>query len=117
MQRTLTHLVIFNDRVRPRSDDDARTPLWPPTSPHHRVGLDEALAVLTDLDAVREGIYDLIALRGRLADVIVVPQPQKGDDTMVQATLEVALLETGHPVLVLPPREVEDEADAASPKQ
>tara|TARA_B100000686_G_scaffold251037_1_gene261353 strand:- start:47 stop:913 length:867 start_codon:yes stop_codon:yes gene_type:complete len=58
--------------------------------------------------AITGSIYDLIALRGRLADVIVVPQPQKGDDAMVQATLEVALLETGHPVLVVPPREVAD---------
>ncbi len=53
-------------------------------------------------------IYDLIALRGRLADVTVVPRPQKGDDAMVQATLEVALLETGRPVLVVPPKTIED---------
>ena len=53
-------------------------------------------------------IYDLIALRGRLADVTVVPRPQKGDDAMVQATLEVALLETGRPVLVVPPQAPED---------
>lgn len=53
-------------------------------------------------------IYDLIALRGRLADVTVVPRPQKGDDAMVQATLEVALLETGRPVLVVPPKSIED---------
>ena len=46
--------------------------------------------------------------RGRLADVIVVPRPQKGDDAMVQATLEVALLETGRPVLVVPPNPPED---------
>ena len=58
--------------------------------------------------AITGNIYDLIALRGRLADLIVVPQPQNGDDAMVQATLEVALLETGHPVLILPPREVAD---------
>jgi nucleotide-binding universal stress UspA family protein len=53
-------------------------------------------------------IYDLIALRGRLADVTVVPRPQKGDDAMVQATLEVALLETGRPVLVVPPKTIEE---------
>ncbi|MDA0261093.1 MAG: universal stress protein [Proteobacteria bacterium] len=53
-------------------------------------------------------IYDLVALRGRLADVTVVPRPQKVDDAMVQATLEVALLETGRPVLVVPPKPIED---------
>lgn len=53
-------------------------------------------------------IYDLVALRGRLADVIVVPRPQKGDDAMVQATLEVALMETGRPVLVVPPEPVSE---------
>ncbi len=69
------------------------------------VGFSAAFATVTGR------IYDLIALRGRLADVIVVPRPQKGDDAMVQATLEVALLETGRPVLVVPPRDVSELGD------
>ncbi|MSP52496.1 MAG: universal stress protein [Alphaproteobacteria bacterium] len=48
-------------------------------------------------------VYDLVALRGRLADLVAVARPKKGDDAMVQATLEVALMETGRAVLVTPP--------------
>lgn len=48
-------------------------------------------------------VYDLIALRGRLADLVAIARPKKGDDAMIQATLEVALMETGRAVLVTPP--------------
>lgn len=47
--------------------------------------------------------YDLVAARGRLADLIAVARPSKDNDATTQATLEVALMETGRPVLVTPP--------------
>ena len=47
--------------------------------------------------------YDLVAARGRLADLIAVARPVKGNDAATQVTLEVALMETGRPVLVTPP--------------
>ena len=43
----------------------------------------------------------LIALRGRLADLIVVSRP--ADDPRDTEILEAALLETGRPVLIVPP--------------
>lgn len=46
---------------------------------------------------------DLIALHGRLCDLIVAGR-REGDDGAARGILEVALLETGRPVLVAPPR-------------
>ena len=43
----------------------------------------------------------LVALRGRLADLIMVPRPT--DDHAANEVLEAALLETGRPVLIVPP--------------
>jgi nucleotide-binding universal stress UspA family protein len=43
-----------------------------------------------------------IALRGRLADLIVLGQPAKGEEAPPPVTLEAALRETGRPVLVVP---------------
>jgi nucleotide-binding universal stress UspA family protein len=44
----------------------------------------------------------VVALRGRLADVIAVPRPDR-DLNLGHNTLEAALLETGRPVLLCPP--------------
>ncbi|MEE8275344.1 MAG: universal stress protein [Alphaproteobacteria bacterium] len=46
---------------------------------------------------------DLIALAGRVADLIVVARAGKDDDVLLRATLEAALLESGRPLLVVPP--------------
>ncbi|MCH8112417.1 MAG: universal stress protein [Proteobacteria bacterium] len=46
---------------------------------------------------------DLIALRGRLCDLIVAGR-REDDDGAARGILEIALLETGRPVLVAPPR-------------
>jgi nucleotide-binding universal stress UspA family protein len=46
---------------------------------------------------------DIIAQRGRLADLIVVRRPDDGEDVTFSVTLEAALLDTGRPVLILPP--------------
>ena len=46
---------------------------------------------------------DLIALRGRLSDLIVAGR-REDDDGAARSILEIALLETGRPVLVTPPR-------------
>ena len=43
----------------------------------------------------------LVALRGRLADLIVVSRPT--DEPRDREVLEAALLETGRPVLIVPP--------------
>ena len=43
----------------------------------------------------------LVALRGRLADLIVVPRPNGTGP--VAEVLEAALLETGRPILIVPP--------------
>lgn len=59
---------------------------------------DEASAVWRD----RTGKPSLlVALRGRLADLIVVSRP--GGDPRESELLEAALLETGRPVLIVPP--------------
>lgn len=44
-----------------------------------------------------------IALSGRLADLIVLDQPAKGEEAPPPVTLQAALRETGRPVLVVPP--------------
>lgn len=46
---------------------------------------------------------DLIALRGRLSDLIVAGR-REDDDGAARSVLEISLLETGRPVLVAPPR-------------
>ncbi len=44
-----------------------------------------------------------VAVRGRLADLIVVNRPTPGQNAAPSATLQTALRETGRPVLVVPP--------------
>ena len=46
---------------------------------------------------------ELIALRGRVADIIVVTRMAKDGDPGMRATLECALLESGRPIFVIPP--------------
>ena len=46
---------------------------------------------------------DAVAARGRLADLIVCCKPREGDDVSPSVTLEAALMDTGRPVLVVPP--------------
>lgn len=45
---------------------------------------------------------DVVPLRGRMADLIVVGRPAGSDDPALYATLNAALLESGRPVLVAP---------------
>ena len=47
---------------------------------------------------------ELVALRGRVADLIVVMRASKDDDPILRTTLEGAMLESGRPLLVVPPR-------------
>jgi nucleotide-binding universal stress UspA family protein len=51
----------------------------------------------------------VIAVQGRLADLIAVAQPDR-ERNLGLNTLEAALLETGKPVLLSPPQPVEPEA-------
>lgn len=44
-----------------------------------------------------------LARRGRLSDLTVVPRPQPDEDVLPPIALETVLLETGKPVLVVPP--------------
>lgn len=47
---------------------------------------------------------DVMASRGRLADLIFVRRPESGgEEVTFSVTLEAALLDTGRPVLILPP--------------
>lgn len=46
---------------------------------------------------------DIVAEQGRLADLIVTPQPNQQDMTRVSLVLEAALRETGRSVLIIPP--------------
>ena len=47
---------------------------------------------------------DVMASRGRLADLIFVRRPEGGgEEVTFSVTLEAALLDTGRPVLILPP--------------
>ncbi len=50
---------------------------------------------------------DLIARHGRVADLIVVARAAKDADAPMRATLEAALLESGRPVFVAPPEQLE----------
>ena len=45
-----------------------------------------------------------VALRGRLADLIIINRPAQGEDVSQSGTLEAALRETGRPVAVVPPQ-------------
>ncbi len=49
------------------------------------------------------GEDELVATRGRVADLIVVTRAAKDSDPQLRATLESALLESGRPVFVVPP--------------
>lgn len=51
---------------------------------------------------------DVIASRGRLADLILARRPEEGEEVTFSVTLEAALLDTGRPVLVLPPSDPVD---------
>ena len=46
---------------------------------------------------------DLLATRGRVADLIVVTRADKSAEASVRTTLEAAVLESGRPVFVAPP--------------
>ena len=46
---------------------------------------------------------ELVAMRGRVADLIVVARASKDDDPNLRAILEAALLESGRPLIVVPP--------------
>ena len=48
---------------------------------------------------------DVIASRGRLADLIIARRPEEGEEVTFPVTLEAALLDSGRPVLVVPPSE------------
>ncbi len=49
---------------------------------------------------------DVIASRGRLADLIFARRPESGDEEVTfSVMLEAALLDTGRPVLVVPPND------------
>ncbi|MFA7429458.1 MAG: universal stress protein [Rhodospirillaceae bacterium] len=45
---------------------------------------------------------DKVALRGRMADLIVVGRPKGDEEPALQATLNAALMDSGRPVLVAP---------------
>jgi nucleotide-binding universal stress UspA family protein len=51
---------------------------------------------------------EVVALRGRLADLTVVGRPMRDSPLPSPITLEAALLETGRPILIAPPGEVTD---------
>lgn len=51
---------------------------------------------------------ELVALRGRVADLIVVMRASKDDDPILRTTLEGAMLESGRPLLVVPPKGVHE---------
>ncbi len=46
---------------------------------------------------------ELVALRGRVADLIVVSRAARSDDPILGTTLEGAMFESGRPVFVVPP--------------
>ena len=46
---------------------------------------------------------ELVALRGRVADLIVVTRAARDDDPILRTTLEGAMFESGRPLLVVPP--------------
>ncbi len=54
---------------------------------------------------------EVIAGRGRLADLIVIGQPQGEEETRAPLTLEAALRETGRPVVITPPSTSGEMAD------
>ena len=56
---------------------------------------------------------DYVASRGRLADLIVAGRSDSDEDVSPSATLETALMDTGRPVLVVPPGESVDHLGSA----
>jgi nucleotide-binding universal stress UspA family protein len=46
---------------------------------------------------------ELVALRGRVADLIVVTRASRDDDPILRTTLESAMFESGRPLFVVPP--------------
>ncbi len=46
---------------------------------------------------------DLVALRGRVADLIVVARASRDDDPILRTTLESAMFESGRPLFIVPP--------------
>jgi nucleotide-binding universal stress UspA family protein len=63
---------------------------------------DKATAGFTEVVGREE---DYVASKGRLADLIVAGRSDSADDLSPSATLETALMDTGRPVLVVPPGE------------
>ncbi len=57
---------------------------------------------------------ELIALRGRVADMIVVTRVAKDGDPGMRATLESALLESGRPLFVTPPEGLREPLSSAA---
>ncbi len=69
-----------------------------------KAGFDQApgkLAAQLRVETGREN--ELIALHGRVSDLIVVARAGKDAEAPMRATLEAALLESGRPVFVAPP--------------
>ena len=56
---------------------------------------------------------DFVASRGRLADLIVAGKAEPGDNISPTATLEAALMDTGRPVLLVPPGQMTGELGAS----
>ena len=55
------------------------------------------------LEPARGRIADLVAQKGRLADLILVERPTPDQDSGFSPALEAAMFDTGRPVLMLPP--------------
>ncbi len=47
---------------------------------------------------------DVVAQQSRLADLTIVPHPEAGDDTSSSDALHAVLFDSGHPVLIAPPK-------------
>ena len=91
-ERSSRALTLFEE-VRERFDVPVVEPGAPPVD-----GCSSAYVTVTGREE------EHIALRGRLADLIVINRPVQGGDGPPSAILEVVLRETGRPVLVAPPR-------------
>ena len=65
--------------------------------------------------AIETGAEDeLIALRGRVADLIVVTRAPKDGDPSLRAMLEAAMLESGRPLFLVPPEGLTGSLDTAA---
>ncbi|MBT3788355.1 MAG: universal stress protein [Alphaproteobacteria bacterium] len=71
---------------------------------------DDASASFTEVVGREE---DYVASKGRLADLIVAGRSESDEDVSLSATLETALMDTGRPVLVVPPGESADHLGTA----